>query len=146
MAQTVAISKILHVREREKKDAQLAYHQSMEFFEKVASQMYTLLKKKEVAEETQENHIQKITPIDKIIEQTTYIEMLNKQIMKLQYSVKKARQEMEKNQVKLTDAHIEVKKFEKIVEFREKEQKEIAYKREQASMDEISIQQYLAKN
>jgi len=51
MAETVVFSKILHVRENEKKDAQKIYYQAMDVFEKVASELYVLLKKKETAEE-----------------------------------------------------------------------------------------------
>lgn len=143
MAEIVALSKILHVREREKHDAQKDYHQSIEYFEGVATQLYTLLKKKEKAEEAHEDYIQNTIPIEKIREQITYIEALNKQIVQLQQEVQAARTEMESRQVKLTDAHVEVKKFEKIITYRKKEQEKIIQRNEKISMDEISVQQYL---
>lgn len=145
MAEAIALTKILRIRENEKLDAQKAYQQSMAFFENVATQLYTLLKRKEVAESSYESYLQKTIPIDKIKEQITYIENLNGQIIILQADVHKARSEMESKQIKLTDAHIEVKKFEKIIEFREKSKQEAVRKYENAAMDEISIQQYLRK-
>lgn len=143
MAEIVALSKILNVREREKHNAQKDYHQSIEYFEGVATQLYTLLKKKEKAEEAHEEYIQTTIAIDKIREQMAYIEALNKQILQLQREVQTARTEMESKQVMLTDAHVEVKKFEKIIMYREKEQKELIQRNEKISMDEISVQQYL---
>lgn len=143
MAEIVALSKILNVRESEKHNAQKDYHQSIEYFEGVATQLYTLLKKKEKAEEAHEEYIQTTIAIDKIREQMAYIEALNKQILQLQREVQTARTEMESKQVMLTDAHVEVKKFEKIIMYREKEQKELIQRNEKISMDEISVQQYL---
>ncbi|WP_404452620.1 flagellar export protein FliJ [Virgibacillus necropolis] len=143
MAKIVALSKILNVRESEKHNAQKAYQQSIEYFEGVATQLYTLLKKKEKAEEVQEDYKQNTIPIDKIREQITYIENLNKQILQLQQEVQSARTEMEAKQVKLTDAHVEVKKFEKIITYRKKELEELRQKNENIFMDEISVQQYL---
>lgn len=143
MAEIVALSKILNVREREKHDAQKDYHQSIEYFEGVATQLFTLLKKKEKAEEAQDEYIQNTIPIVKIRGQIAYIETLNKQILQLQQEVQAARTEMESKQVLLTDAHVEVKKFEKIITYRKKEQQEIMQRNEKISMDEISVQQYL---
>ncbi|OZU90319.1 flagellar export protein FliJ [Virgibacillus indicus] len=144
MAETVVLSKILNVREKEKNEAQKAYHQAMDFFEKVANQLYLLLKKKEAAEESYETYIHTTTSLDRIREQLAYIERLNNQIMRLQQDVQKARSEMETKQLKLTDAHVEVKKFEKIIELRKQSEEEIFKKAEKMSMDEISIQQYLS--
>lgn len=143
MAEIIALSKVLNVRESEKHDAQIDYHQSIQYFEGVATKLYTLLKKKEKAEEVQEDYKQTTTLIDKIREQISYIESINKQISQLQQEVQAARTEMEAKQVKLTDAHVEVKKFEKIITYRKKEQEELFQKSEKKFMDEISVQQYL---
>ncbi|MGY0691559.1 flagellar export protein FliJ [Virgibacillus sp. FSP13] len=145
MAETMALSKILHVREQEKNDAHKAYRNSMELFEEIATKLYTLLRKKEAAEESYESYLQQTTPIDQLKEQVRYIEILNKQIVTLQHSVQQARNEMETNQEKLTSAHVEVKKFEKIIELRQKEQAENIQKQEKQLMDQISIQQFLSR-
>ncbi|GGB30296.1 hypothetical protein GCM10011409_04530 [Lentibacillus populi] len=145
MAATKRLSKILHIREQEKHDAQKAYHHSQELFEDVAVKLYTLLRTKEAAEESYEGYLKQSTPITTIKEQLTYIEMLNKKIISMQQSVEQARNEMKTNQRHLTNAHVEVKKFEKIIEIRRREQDEIVRKNEKQAMDEIAIQQYLGR-
>lgn len=145
MAETIALSKILRIREKEKMDAEKSYQQSMAFFENIATRLYTLLKRKETVESSFESGMQDIIPIEKIKEQVAYIEDLNKQILNLQAEVNKARNEMDVEQSKLTDAHIEVKKFEKMIAHRKQVKKEVLQKYENEAMNEISIQQYLRK-
>lgn len=143
MAQTEVLTKILHIREQEEKDAQIAHHQSVAFFEKLATQLYQLLRKKEDAEATYEQTIKNPTSIDEIKDQLTYIESLNKQIIHLQNEVNQARQQMEQKQQELTSAHVEVKKFETLIEKRRDAQKALTLKLEQESMDEVSSRQYV---
>ena len=143
MAETLVLSKILHVRENEKKDAEREYHSSMKQFEAIAEQFYLLLRKKEDAEASYENYVYATTSIDIIREQIAYIENLNKRIVALQSEVQEARMNMESKQIKLTDAHVEVKKFEKMIEGRKQKKAEYLKKEESALMDEVSIQQYL---
>ncbi|MEN1966874.1 flagellar export protein FliJ [Lentibacillus sp. N15] len=146
MTKTLSLGKILHIREREKQDAQKAYHYSQERFEDHAMQLYTLLRKKEAAEASYETCLHTTTPINQIKEQLAYIEQLAVQIMQMQHAVQDARDEMELNQQSLTDAHVEVKKFEKIMELRQEQRNEVKRKEEKQTMDDISIQQYLRKN
>ncbi|MBM7598594.1 flagellar FliJ protein [Virgibacillus halotolerans] len=143
MAETFVLSKILNVRENEKKNAEREYHYSMKLFEEIAEQFYHLLRKKEDAEASYENYVHTTTPIDIIREQISYIETLNKRILKLQSEVQEARIKMESKQIKLTDAHVEVKKFENMIEGRNQKKAEHLKKEENALMDEVSIQQYL---
>ncbi|WP_067729383.1 flagellar export protein FliJ [Oceanobacillus damuensis] len=143
MTATLALTKIMDIRENEKKVAQKAYHQSMDSFEKIATELYSLLRKKENAEVSYDHYILSTTPIEKIKEQAAYIEKLNRQINELQKLVQKARNDMEAKQVKLTDAHVEVKKFEKIIEIRKNTEEKHRKRVENNVMDEISINQYL---
>ena len=53
---------------------------------------------------------------------------------------------MEYKQQVLTEAHIEMKKIEKMIERREKEQKELNDKLQMNLMDEISIRQFQSQN
>ncbi|TFJ94666.1 flagellar export protein FliJ [Lentibacillus salicampi] len=145
MAGTAAFSRILHVRENEKKNAQKTYQKSIDIFEEVATQLYSLLRKKETAEQSYEEYLQQTIPIDKIRGQLTYIEKLNHQIVELQRDVQKARNEMDANHERLNNAHVEVKKFEKIMEHRQEKSREMTKKHENESMDNISIQQYLSR-
>lgn len=144
MAETAAFTKILDIRENEKNVAQNIYHQSLESFEKVATKLYNALKKKEAAEEAYEDFIQATTPIEQIKEQAVYIERLNSQIKELQQLVQRARNDMETKQIKLTDAHVEVKKFEKMIELRRDNEQQQRKRMENAFMDELSITQYLS--
>lgn len=144
MSNSAALTKILNVRELERSTAEKSYYQSMEVFESIAKKLYTALKKKEDAEDSYEQSLQSSTSIDIIKEQSLYIEMLNSQILTLQVQVQKARSVMEKEQEKLADAYVEVKKFEKIIEHRKEQAKEQDLKLENAQMDEISIRQFLS--
>src|SRR5699024_8168739 len=143
MAETIALFKILRIREQEKMDAEKSYQQSMAFFENIATRTYTLLKRKETAERSFESGMQDIIPREKMKDQVAYIEELNKQIINVQTEDKKVRNEMDAKQSKLTDAHIEVKEFEKLIARRKQVKKAVLQKYENEAMNEISIQQYL---
>ncbi|MFD2208827.1 flagellar export protein FliJ [Virgibacillus halophilus] len=143
MAQTAVLNKLLDLREKEKKDAQKAYRQSMDFFEDIAGKMYRLLQKKENAEQSYENYLQQSIPLDRVKEQLSYIELLNQRILDLQNEVQRARQEMNKKQEKLSDAFVEVKKFEKMISYRQQSEKALQDKQEKEFLDEISIRQYV---
>lgn len=142
---TVTLTKVLNIREQEKMDAQKAYNQSLKTFEEIATRLYMLLKKKEAAEETYEVSIQDSMQIEKIRQQMDYIEILSRKIVDLERDVQKAREEMNLKHSKLENAHVEVKKFEKIIENRQQTKAEMLRKQEEATMDEISIQQYLSQ-
>ncbi|MGM8364137.1 flagellar export protein FliJ [Virgibacillus sp. W0181] len=140
------LTTVLQLREKEKENAQIAHHQSQKAFEEIATELYTLLKKKETAEGSYASTLSKSMPIDKIKEQLAYIEALNVKIMRLQDHVNRARKEMEEKQSILTEAYVEVKKFEKVIENRNIEAEKITLKHEQTLMDELSIRQYLSQN
>lgn len=144
MANTAALSKILNVREQEKTTAEKSYHQSMEVFEGIATKLYKELKRKEVAEASYEQSLQTACSIDIIKEQSLFIEKLTSQIIKLQFDVQRARKSMEAEQEKLAEAYVEVKKFEKIIEHRNDIKMKQIQKLEKATMDEISIRQFLS--
>lgn len=142
MEGTKSLSKILHIRELEKHDAQKAYSYSQERFKDRATQLYTLLYKKEEAETSYEDYLQTLASIREIQEQLAYIEQLSVQILDLQQEVQKVRSDMENKQQSLTNAHVEVKKYERIIEMRWEQQKELTQKNEEKMMDSISTQQF----
>lgn len=146
MSNPAVLHKILSIREQEKNDAQIEQISARKYFEKVATQLYNTLKTKEEAEETLQNYMKRKAAIEKIKEQSIYIDSLNKSIVSLQAKVQQARQEMEYKQQVLTEAHIEMKKIEKMIERREKEQKELNDKLQMNLMDEISIRQFQSQN
>lgn len=142
MAQTTSLYKVLEVREQEKNQAQLNRMKAVEQFEKIAQQLYEQLKAKETAEERLENKMKQAFTIDKMIVQSRYIANLGNKIISLQQHVQHARKKMEQAQELLNEAHIEVKKIEKMIELREAELAGEAELAEAASMDEMSIRQY----
>jgi len=144
LAETKSFVKILHVREQEKMNAQKAYQLSTDFFEETATKFYHLLKKKEDAEASYDALMQHATTLDRVKEQAAYIEKLNKQIIRLQYEVQQARNEMESNQSRLTDAHVEVKKFQHMIDARNNEALAKEKQLERNLMDEISLKQYMS--
>lgn len=139
------LNKVLNVREREKLSAQKDYNLSIATFENVATKLYSLLKKKEEAQESQEISMQVPTSIEMIKYQSEYIEQLTVKIANMQKEVQLARYKMDQKHEELTEAHVEVKKFEKMIEIKKKTEDERLRKEEAAAMDEISIQQYLSQ-
>ncbi|GGA63094.1 flagellar export protein FliJ [Ornithinibacillus halotolerans] len=143
MAGTQVLSKILDLRNKEKKEAQLAYFQSVNEFEDKATKLYNLLKEKETIENSLEFPTGSIVKLDYIKEQHLYLEKLTQEIMIIQGQVQQARHHMESRQALLSDAHIETKKFERLIEIRKDELETKAKKAEEILMDSVSIQQYL---
>ncbi|MFD1850381.1 flagellar export protein FliJ [Oceanobacillus bengalensis] len=144
MTGTATLSKVLTIRENEKKVAQKAYHQSMGVFEEVAKELYLLLKKKEEAEQQYERFIQSTAPINQIKQLVDYLEVLTTEILFVQQKVEVARNDMEKKQVKLSDSYVEVKKFEKIIDIRKQDERDELKRKEDAFMNEISMNQFLS--
>ncbi|WP_042144832.1 flagellar export protein FliJ [Paucisalibacillus sp. EB02] len=144
MAGTAVLTKILDIREREKQDAQIAYRKSVDTFEEVATELFELLRKKEAAEASYEKGLTSSMHLNLIQDQLAYMETLEKKIAELQRRVSIARSNMEYKQQTLSDAHVETKKYEKIIEFRRSEARDKVKKVEDSFMNEISIQQYLS--
>lgn len=145
MNDTVALHKILHIRENEKKHAEQIHQQSVKKFERLAIKMYETLKKKEEAEEEYESTISYSVSIEKMGQYTHYIEQLNQEVSFMQKQVNDARNIMDNSQQVVTNAHIEMKKVEKIIDMRNEENKQIIQKKESRFMDELSMQQFLKK-
>jgi len=144
MAGTAVLTKILDIREKEKQDAQLAYRKSVDVFEEVATELLDLLRKKEAAESSYEQGLTSNMHLNFIQDQLAYIESLERKVAELQGKVSYARSNMEMKQQVLSDAHVETKKFEKIIEFRTSELLDKVKKVEESFMNEVSIQQYLS--
>ncbi len=146
MSQTAVLHKLLHVREQEKTNAEVKKRQAREIFEEIATRLYQQLKTKEKAESDFEEVMQTNMTITKMKEQSLYISRLNGQIAALEQQVQQARNDMEQKQTMLTEAYVELKKVEKLIELREEEQETAQKKAENQLMDELSIRQYLNAN
>lgn len=141
----MSLEKILHIKENEKHKAQLQHLRSVEVFEKVALNLYQLLKRKETAEQQLDDILRRKMTITELREQSAYIEQLKQEIILLQEEVNEARALMEQRKDHLTNKHIEFKKIEKIIEQRREKLKEEELRAENILMDEISIQQYMSQ-
>ena len=142
MSETTVLYKVLEVKEQEKQEAQLERVKAVEKFEHIANQLYEQLKEKEDAEEHLNVEMKATFTIDKMINQTQYINILANKIINLQFHVQQARSKMETAQDQLNEAHIEVKKIEKMIEIREEALEAEARTVEASIMDEMSIKQY----
>lgn len=145
MNDTVAFHKILQFRENEKKRAEQLHQQSIQAFEKIAMQMYEMLKKKEATEQAYENNIQKMVQLTTMDQTVRYIEQLNGHIAHIQQQVNDARNEMDHRQQLVTSAHMEMKKVEKLIEKRTEAYNQQITQEENAFMDELSMQQFFKR-
>lgn len=109
-------AKVLTIREQEKSETELAYKESVSAFEKVATELYKLLKKREDTTETQNSLLVSGLSINNIHHYSNYIEGLQKRIDIIQKEVIQARSKMNWMEEKLLEKSLEVKKFEKIKE------------------------------
>lgn len=142
----MALTTVLQVREKEKDYAQIAFNESKKRLEGILTELYSVLKKKETIEKEQAITLADKIPIDMLKEQQSYIESLNNKIIQLQRKYEQAKRELERKQIHLTEAHVEVKKFEKMIENRLIEEQKETRKLEQDLMDDLSIRQYLNQN
>lgn len=143
MAKIKTFEKILDIKEQEKNKAQQKYQDSITLFEEVATQLYECLKKKEETELSIEKTLQNNMTIASITSKKLYIESLDSKIKELQEQVQKKRKSMEQKQTLLTEAYIEVKKFEKMIETKKRKANEIELEADKKQMDDLSIRQFL---
>src|SRR5699024_6691361 len=116
MEQIAVLEKVLQVREQEKTIAQKEKNDATALFEKRARELYDLLKKKEEAESLLRHYMDTYTSIDKIKEQSHFIQSIMQKVSFLQRDVYEAREKMNIKQTELTETHIETKKVEKLME------------------------------
>src|SRR5699024_4090285 len=140
---TMALKKILELRNDEKNQALLEQKQAVDQFEKIAKKLYNQLMLKENAESTLSSMYEQPEMIIKIREQTLYIEALKNKNDLLQKEVQAARNHMESKQYAVTERHVELKKVEKMIEKREEKAKQEAALIEIKQMDEISLNQFI---
>jgi flagellar FliJ protein len=138
-------AKVLTIREQEKAETEIAFKESIHIFEKIATDLYNLLKKKEETINTQNELLEKGLSINDMNHYSKYLETLEKRNEQLQKEVNKARAKMNWFEEKLVDRTLEVRKFEKIkerdYEFFKQEQNRI----ETIQLDEISAMKFQNK-
>ncbi len=145
MANVATFYKLLDLKETEKNLAQKDYQDAVDQFEEVATQLYHLLKQKEDAEAKYSQALQSPTNVETLHLNQQYISRLEKRIEELQPDVKQKRGEMEQKQEDLSSAHVEMKKYEKIIERKEESYRVTEIEHEKKEMDEISMQQFISQ-
>lgn len=131
-------AKVLSIREQEKSETELAYKESVHTFEKVATELYDLLKKKENTMDLQNDRLVSGLSIDEIHHYSNYIEGLQKRIDIVQKKVIQARSKMNWFEEKLVEKSLEVRKFEKIKEKDFEHFQQEQQRLETIQLDEIS--------
>lgn len=142
MATVEAFNKILNHQEQLKDQAQLAYRQALNDFEKSAEKLLLLLQKKEQVEKEYYYYLSSSGTVTTLATHYAFIEQIKERIHYVQIEVNQKRAVMEKKRDLLTEAHIEVKKFEKIIEKKHQKVQEKEKYLENQTMDEISTRQY----
>src|SRR5699024_1515529 len=116
MASIQAFTKILNHQDLLKSQALIAHQQAMNEFEVSAEKLYLLLKKKEEVEKEYNYYLSSSGTVTTLATHYAFIEQINQKIKQVQIEVNQKRAVMDKKQEKLTEAHVEVKKYEKIIE------------------------------
>ncbi|WP_028782787.1 flagellar export protein FliJ [Thalassobacillus devorans] len=144
MASLHAFHKIRDIHENDKLTAQEAYQQALSKFEETAQQLYETLKKKEDTGQLLQGKLANGNLSAHYFAQTQeFIARLDQKVMQLQPIVQSARSEMENCQHILTEAHVEVKKFDKLIDKKVQKWQLRQKEAEKQQMDELSLRQFL---
>ncbi|MFD2925524.1 flagellar export protein FliJ [Halobacillus naozhouensis] len=144
MTSVQAFHKIKELREQDKKKKQKMYQEQVDAFESVATRLYEKLKKRESVEQSfHESITLSKVKAHSFIHHRRYIDQLDSEIMQLQPQVQHARLQMENAQNNLSSAHMEVKKFEKLIDNKLARHRQWLKEEEKKQMDELSTTQYL---
>ncbi|MER2262371.1 MAG: flagellar export protein FliJ [Psychrobacillus sp.] len=131
-------AKVLTVREQEKSETEIAYKESVNAFEKIATELYNLLKKRESTLDTQNDLLLSGLSIDGIHHYSNFLESLQKRIEVVQKEVVQARSKMNWYEEKLLEKSLEVRKFEKMKEKDFESFQQEQHRLEAIVLDEIS--------
>ncbi|WP_313234458.1 flagellar export protein FliJ [Sporosarcina ureae] len=123
--------KVLNLREQERDETEMAYKEAIEEFEKIATQLYDQMKKKENILEEQQQRMTTGFSIDDLHSYSRFINTLDLSIDHIQQEVMKSRSKMNWYESQLLEKNIEVKKFEKV--------KEIGKQQHNVEMEHVEI-------
>ncbi|PIC71803.1 MULTISPECIES: flagellar export protein FliJ [unclassified Sporosarcina] len=123
--------KVLNLREQERDETEMAYKEAIEEFEKIATQLYDQMKKKETVLEEQQQRMTTGFSIDDLHSYSRFINTLDLTIDHIQQEVMKSRSKMNWYESQLLEKNIEVKKFEKM--------KKIGKEQYDAEMEHVEI-------
>jgi flagellar protein FliJ len=140
------LEKVMAMKEKEQEKAQQDYQEAIEQFEKVATKLYELLKRKEDLETLQQKQLLSGMSVQKMKHHQQFIANLERSIDYFQEAVRNARTRMYWQEEQLKEKQMEVKKYEKVKEQEFKKYMEIEKKQDMREMDEISIFQYVYRS
>ena len=146
MAIPFRFEKILTIKQKEKEQVQMSYEVAVKTFEKEATKLYELLRKKEMLDEHTEQELNLGLSIIGIKQQQLFRDALERDISKAQIDVMRTRNMMLTKQEELLDQNVEVKKFEKMKEKAFKLQYANLLNLESKLMDDLSLQQFVNRN
>ncbi|AMO84691.1 flagellar export protein FliJ [Solibacillus sp. FSL W7-1472] len=137
--------KILVVKDQEKTESELAFKESVQVFEEIATKLYDLLKKKEDLIEYQQERLKIGSSIDEINHYSKFIDSMEKTIEDAQQKVIQARAKMNWHEQKLLEKSLEVRKYEKMRERDHERFIEDQLHIEAIQLDELSTIAYYKK-
>lgn len=137
--------KILVVKDQEKTESELAFKESVQVFEEIATKLYDLLKKKEDLIEYQQERLKVGSSIDEINHYSKFIDSMEKSIEDAQQKVMQARAKMNWHEQKLLEKSLEVRKYEKMRERDHERFIEDQLHIEAIQLDELSTIAYYKK-
>ncbi|WP_342575286.1 flagellar export protein FliJ [Solibacillus sp. FSL K6-1781] len=137
--------KILVVKDQEKMESELAFKESVQVFEEIATKLYDLLKKKEDLIEYQQERLKIGSSIDEINHYSKFIDSMEKTIEDAQQKVIQARAKMNWHEQKLLEKSLEVRKYEKMRERDHERFIEDQLHIEAIQLDELSTIAYYKK-
>ena len=139
---TYRFEKILVVKDQEKTESELAFKESVQVFEEIATKLYDLLKKKEDLISYQQERLKVGSSIDEINHYSKFIDSMEKTIEDVQQKVVQARAKMNWHEQKLLEKNLEVRKYEKMRENDFEHFKEDQLRTEAILLDELSTIAY----
>ena len=137
--------KILIVKDQEKTESELAFKESVNVFEEIATKLYELLKKKEDLIDYQQERLKVGSSIDEINHYSKFIDSMEKTIEDAQQKVTQARAKMNWHEQKLLEKNLEVRKYEKMRENDFERFKEDQLRIEAMQLDELSTIAFFKK-
>ncbi|MGG3738334.1 flagellar export protein FliJ [Aeribacillus pallidus] len=140
------LEKVMAMKEKEQEKAQRDYQEAIEQFDKVATKLYELLKRKEDLETLQQKQLLSGMSVQQMKHHQQFIANLERSIDYFQGAVRNARTRMYWQEEQLKEKQIEVKKYEKVKEQEFKKFIEIEKQQDMREMDEISIFQYVYRS
>ena len=139
---TYRFEKILVVKDQEKTESELAFKESVQVFEEIATKLYDLLRKKEDLIAYQQERLKVGSSIDEINHYSKFIDSMEKTIEDVQQKVVQARAKMNWHEQKLLEKNLEVRKYEKMRENDFEHFKEEQLRVEAILLDELSTIAY----